>query len=324
MLYISNNLINLATAASLYASNLQDLQAVDRMIGLRMLDVRRVYLLALAVGIPNTLVMVINLIDWRIALIGCTITVGFMAHMVHTDYVTTESLASSHVNVAALQQEHLIAARLTELAHRLWGALFGRHSYAQLNERLAAAQVHHEKAEEAKRAQRQLEVEDEEASAAMVQRVWRCRQDTRQESVASSAAGGLLNTLSHPLTTLARVTGPLSSPRTATPTKYGQTGLRGLLSKTPSSAGPVVVLRSVAVDRAAFVGQVRPPETCASSRANAPLHAPMRLFARRACPHRTSSVRVGRAARARSFAGVAARARSLARRSSSGTLTCPA
>ena len=63
VLYTSNNLINLATMSALQAEKLSDVQGADNILGLRMRDVRRMYIFALLAMIPAIYVMVLHLID---------------------------------------------------------------------------------------------------------------------------------------------------------------------------------------------------------------------------------------------------------------------
>ena len=62
VLYTSNNLINLATLSALYAARLQDVHMADNILGLRMRDVRRMWILALLTMLPALLIMVFHLV----------------------------------------------------------------------------------------------------------------------------------------------------------------------------------------------------------------------------------------------------------------------
>jgi len=68
VLYTSNNLINSALVAQLYGSTLADMQNAESVLELRMLDVRKMYILALVTMLPALLVMVLALIPWYISL----------------------------------------------------------------------------------------------------------------------------------------------------------------------------------------------------------------------------------------------------------------
>lgn len=77
VLYTSNNLINLATMSALQANSLADVQAADNILGLRMRDVRRMYVASLVFTLPAIYVMVFHIIPY----------VGLPARILHSMHV---------------------------------------------------------------------------------------------------------------------------------------------------------------------------------------------------------------------------------------------
>uniref|UniRef100_A0A6U8RRW1 Uncharacterized protein n=1 Tax=Emiliania huxleyi TaxID=2903 RepID=A0A6U8RRW1_EMIHU len=88
VLYTSNNLINSALVAQLYGSTLADMQNAESVLELRMLDVRKMYILALVTMLPALLVMVLALIPWYISLPAVLVVGWFLAHAIHADFAT--------------------------------------------------------------------------------------------------------------------------------------------------------------------------------------------------------------------------------------------
>ncbi|KAL1503285.1 hypothetical protein AB1Y20_011338 [Prymnesium parvum] len=269
VLYSSNNLINLATIASLYATSLEDLQAADRVIGLRMLDVRKFYLVALFAAIPTSLVMVCNLVNWFIALLGLVIAFAFMMHMVHADFVTTEALCKSHVNVRALRQEHELEARMVKVAHRLWSKFNHLTQHASLKafrERLATTECLHDETALLREATRRSinggAAHDAVAAAAaagatsFMEAMHSMHSPAHELSESALSATAETSRRAWPLPHVPHVWRRHShSCSRGEAVHTGEMGLRSLLGKTPSSQGPCALLKSVAMDRAGFVGR---------------------------------------------------------------------
>lgn len=111
VLYTSNNLINLATTASLYASDLKQLQWSDKVIGQRMLDVRAAYFYALVTLVPPVLFMAFKLVAWH-AWLGASLIVAFaLVHAIHTDYESEHKLMEAcfaHLDLNELRPEWAI------------------------------------------------------------------------------------------------------------------------------------------------------------------------------------------------------------------------
>ena len=64
VLYTSNNLVNSALVAQLYSTSLEDMHNAEAVLALRMLDVRKMYIIALVTMLPAQLLMVYTLISW--------------------------------------------------------------------------------------------------------------------------------------------------------------------------------------------------------------------------------------------------------------------
>ncbi len=89
VLYTSNNLINLATMSALHATQLDHVQGADNILGLRMRDVRRMYVLALLTVLPSLYVMVVHLIEWYAAWPACAAVTALVIHAIHADHATS-------------------------------------------------------------------------------------------------------------------------------------------------------------------------------------------------------------------------------------------
>lgn len=95
VLYTSNNLMNLATVASLYARDLRDLREVDTVIALRMMDVRKQYFFSLLLLLPAVAMMAFKLVAWYAYLPVFFILASFLLHAIHQDYVSERHLLES-------------------------------------------------------------------------------------------------------------------------------------------------------------------------------------------------------------------------------------
>ena len=226
VLYTSNNLINLATAATLYASGLEELQGADRVIGLRMLDVRAAYLLALFLTISSALIQVANLIDGRVAAAGALVVAALMVHAVHADYVTSASLHSPTFNLH-MRTEHALEERLFAFLSRCTGRAYERlREFDPWRERLAEEKSVRDRAS----ARRREAHFDAHAGATREVRSVRAVQSFWRRARGKHGA----------------------APRAASAPIMARAGVMyGWLNKTPSSRGPCAVLRSMAIDRAA-------------------------------------------------------------------------
>ena len=108
VLYTSNNLINLATSASLYARHLKDLQDADAVIGLRMTEVRQRYFHALLALIPAVLSMTMRILPWYGWISATLIIARYLVHGIHEDYISEHHLmetAFAHLPIHTLRPE---------------------------------------------------------------------------------------------------------------------------------------------------------------------------------------------------------------------------
>ena len=108
VLYTSNNLINLATSASLYARHLKDLQDADAVIGLRMTEVRQRYFHALLALIPSVLSMTMRILPWYGWISASLIIARYLVHGIHEDYISEHHLmetAFAHLPIHTLRPE---------------------------------------------------------------------------------------------------------------------------------------------------------------------------------------------------------------------------
>ena len=108
VLYTSNNLINLATSASLYARDLKDLQEADAVIGMRMTEVRQKYFHSLLSLIPAVLSMTMRILPWYGWISATLIIARYLVHGIHEDYISEHHLmetAFAHLPIHTLRPE---------------------------------------------------------------------------------------------------------------------------------------------------------------------------------------------------------------------------
>ena len=108
VLYTSNNLINLATSASLYARHLKDLQEADAVIGMRMTEVRQKYFHSLLSLIPAVLSMTMRILPWYGWISATLIIARYLVHGIHEDYISEHHLmetAFAHLPIHTLRPE---------------------------------------------------------------------------------------------------------------------------------------------------------------------------------------------------------------------------
>jgi len=117
VLYTSNNLINSALVAQLYGSTLADMQNAESVLELRMLDVRKMYILALVTMLPALLVMVLALIPWYISLPAVLVVGWFLAHAIHADFATAWHLERYNIPLSEMRPEYWVEG----VAQRFFG-----------------------------------------------------------------------------------------------------------------------------------------------------------------------------------------------------------
>jgi hypothetical protein len=125
VLYTSNNLINLATSASLYARDLKDLQEADAVIGMRMTEVRQKYFHSLLSLIPAVLSMTMRLLPWFAWISASLVIATYLVNAIHEDYVSEHHLmetAFSHLPIHTLRPEwalERVAQSISRFVHRV-------------------------------------------------------------------------------------------------------------------------------------------------------------------------------------------------------------
>jgi hypothetical protein len=125
VLYTSNNLINLATSASLYARDLKDLQEADAVIGMRMTEVRQKYFHSLLSLIPAVLSMTMRLLPWFAWISASLVIATYLVNAIHEDYVSEHHLmetAFSHLPINTLRPEwalERVAQSISRFVHRV-------------------------------------------------------------------------------------------------------------------------------------------------------------------------------------------------------------
>ena len=125
VLYTSNNLINLATSASLYARDLKDLQEADAVIGMRMTEVRQKYFHSLLSLIPAVLSMTMRILPWYGWISASLVIATYLVNAIHEDYVSEHHLmetAFSHLPINTLRPEwalERVAQTISSFVHRV-------------------------------------------------------------------------------------------------------------------------------------------------------------------------------------------------------------
>mmetsp|Transcript_35526 Transcript_35526/g.113097 ORF Transcript_35526/g.113097 Transcript_35526/m.113097 type:complete len:290 (-) Transcript_35526:104-973(-) len=108
VLYTSNNLVNSALVAQLYGSTLEDMQNAESVLALRMLDVRKMYILALLTMLPAQLIMVGTLINYTIAIPASFVVAWFLAHAIHADFATAWHLEHYNIPLNEMRPEYWV------------------------------------------------------------------------------------------------------------------------------------------------------------------------------------------------------------------------
>lgn len=108
VLYTSNNLVNSALVAQLYGSTLEDMHNAESVLALRMLDVRKMYIIALLTMLPAQLLMVATLIDRTIAVPASFVVAWFLAHAIHADFATAWHLERYNIPLNEMRPEYWI------------------------------------------------------------------------------------------------------------------------------------------------------------------------------------------------------------------------
>ena len=225
VLYTSNNLINLATMSALHATQLDHVQGADNILGLRMRDVRRMYVLALLTVLPSLYVMVVHLIEWYAAWPACAAVTALVIHAIHADHATSYHFErSTGIIVHDSSLEHSVRHATKKCFECLEPGPGG--GYEQLGLRL----------------KRRLQL------VKIASRVEASEAPPEQRMGARLARGLLRRGLSRDDGGLGAWTDGLQTPNSRLRHVVADATVRsGYLLKTPSSKGPTAVLHSLAL-----------------------------------------------------------------------------